>query len=301
MASAGQEQSVVAPAGAAIVTEATPTASLPAAVVSDSATLSGVTATAGGTITFQLFGPSATPACSGTAVFTSTPVPVNGPGAYGPVTTTVSQAGTYWWTAAYSGDANNLAVSSPCGQEQSVVEMASPSIVTHSTFGRASSAPVSDSATLSGVTATAGGTIVFTLFGPSATPACSGTPVFTSSPVPVSGPGTYGPVTATVTVAGTYWWLTVYSGDANNRGVSSTCGDENSLVIQPTIVTVATPTASLPGATLSDRATLSTVTATAGGTIVFTLFGPTPTAACSGTPVFTWRRSRSTDRAPTVR
>ena len=75
-------------------------------------------------------------------MFTSTPVAVNGPGAYGPVTTTVSQAGTYWWIATYSGDANNLAASSTCGDEQTVVEMASPSITTAAhDIGELSSAP----------------------------------------------------------------------------------------------------------------------------------------------------------------
>ena len=286
--SCGDEQTVVSAAGSLIETHATVTASLPTAAVSDSATLSGVTATAGGVITFKLFGPSATAACSGTPIFTSAPVAVNGPGTYGPVSTTVTQAGTYWWMATYSGDTNNQEASSTCGDEQTVVAKASPAITTAATHLRElRSASLSDTATLSGATSTAGGTITFRMFGPSATAACSGTPVFTSPPVTVSGNGSYGPVSATVSTPGSYWWIATYSGDDNNMAVSSDCGDEHSLVIRPTIVTEPTPAASLPAAAVSDRATLSDVTDTAGGTIVFKLFGPSATAACSGTPVFT--------------
>jgi hypothetical protein len=63
--------------------------------VSDSADLSGVTAGAGGSIVFELFGPSGSPDCDGDAIFTSDPVAVDGPGTYGPVTTTVDNAGSY--------------------------------------------------------------------------------------------------------------------------------------------------------------------------------------------------------------
>jgi hypothetical protein len=38
----------------------------------------------------------------------------------------VNQAGTYLWTAMYSGDANNTSVSSPCGSESVVVKAPPP-------------------------------------------------------------------------------------------------------------------------------------------------------------------------------
>ncbi len=75
------------------------------------------------------------------------------------------------------------------------------------------------------MTESAGGSITFRLYGPSATPNCSGSPVFTSTPQPVSGPGTYGPVTATVTAGGSYYWVASYSGDDNNNPVAGVCGE----------------------------------------------------------------------------
>ena len=223
-------------------------------------------------------------------MFTSAPIPVNGPGTYGPFTAPVTVPGTSWWVASYSGDANNLAVSSACGDEQSVVEP--PAIVTTATAAATlPNAVASDSATLSNVTTTAGGTIVFTTFGPSATAACGGTAVFTSDPVTVNGPGTYGPVTTTVTVAGTFWWVATYSGDTNNLGVASACGDEQSVVAaaSPSIVTTPTATAQLPTGPVSDQAKLSGFQSPlqqpdgTPDTVTFDLHGPTPTAACSGT------------------
>ncbi len=292
----GDEQSVVGAAVPSIVTTATAAASQPGAVGSDSATLSAVTATAGGTIVFTLFGPSATPACGGTAVFTSAPVAVNGPGTYGPVTTTGDGAGSFWGVAASSGDANNLAVSSACGDEQSVVAAAGPSIVTTAT----ATAPLPagtlvDQATLSGFQSPlqqpdgTPDTVTFNLYGPSPTAACSGTAVFTSM-VHIAADGTASSDPFTPTQAGTYWWVAMFNGDANNKAVSSTCGQEQSVVARavPKIVTTTGLTRGLPTAAVSDRAILSDVTATAGGTIVFTLHGPSPTAACSGSDlVFT--------------
>ena len=49
--------------------------------------------------------------------------------------------------------------------------------------------------------------------------------MFTSAAVAVSGPGTYGPVTATVTAGGSYYWIASYSGDANNNPVAGVCGE----------------------------------------------------------------------------
>src|SRR5205823_660184 len=84
--------------------------------VHDIATLSGATANAGGTITFNLYGPSDTPDCSGDPVYTST-VNVSGPGDYNSGNFTPDTAGKYYWIASYSGDVNNLPSSGLCGDE----------------------------------------------------------------------------------------------------------------------------------------------------------------------------------------
>ncbi len=114
------EQIVIAKVTPSIITSAT-NASGASTSVSDSATLSGGFNPTG-SITFKLYGPSASPSCS-TLVFTSSAVAVNGNGTYGPVSFSPSAFGSYYWIASYSGDGNNSAVTTSCGDagETSVV------------------------------------------------------------------------------------------------------------------------------------------------------------------------------------
>ena len=70
------------------------------------------------------------------------------------------------------------------------------------------------------------GTVTFELFGPGNT-TCAAPPVFTSPDNELSG----SPLTATSgsftpTALGTYRWVAVYNGDANNISVSSVCTEE---------------------------------------------------------------------------
>jgi hypothetical protein len=83
-----------------------------------------------------------------------------------------------------------------------------------------------DDATISGATASAGGTITFSLFSP-ADATCAGTPALTQT-VNVSGNGTYSTTNTTfiASTEGTWRWQVVYSGDANNFGTTSACGVE---------------------------------------------------------------------------
>jgi hypothetical protein len=87
----------------------------------DDATLTGATANAGGTITFNLFAPSDA-TCAGTPAFTQT-VNVNGNGTYSTTDTTLlaSVEGTSRWQVDYSGDANNIGSTSACGVERSTI------------------------------------------------------------------------------------------------------------------------------------------------------------------------------------
>jgi hypothetical protein len=85
----------------------------PDSKIYDTAVLTGATANAGGSVTFNLY---AGTACTGTPIFTSTVTVTNG---VVPASTayTFTTAGTYNWQAVYSGDANNAGASSPCGAE----------------------------------------------------------------------------------------------------------------------------------------------------------------------------------------
>jgi hypothetical protein len=78
--------------------------------ISDVATLTGASNPTG-TITFNLYGPDDA-SCALPAVFTSTVTVASGQAASDAFTPTAP--GAYRWTADYSGDANNDAVSAPC-------------------------------------------------------------------------------------------------------------------------------------------------------------------------------------------
>jgi hypothetical protein len=102
-----------------VVTPKQPTmTTAPNLLPNDDATIAGATATAGGSITFELFDPAAGATCSGTPAFTQT-VTVGGNGTYSTTNTTfiASALGTWRWQVSYSGDANNVPTTSACGVE----------------------------------------------------------------------------------------------------------------------------------------------------------------------------------------
>jgi hypothetical protein len=96
---------------------------------------------------------------------------------------------------------------------------------------------VTDSSKLSGNTATAGGDVQYTVYTDSA---CSknavdlGDKTVTNGVVPDSN-------AFTPTAAGDYYFQAVYSGDANNKGATSTCTDEHLVITNPQVSQI-TPT-----------------------------------------------------------
>ena len=234
-----------------------------------------------------MFGPNDA-TCANPPAFTSVTAVTSGNGTYPSGTFTTTAAGTYRFVAAYSGDANNAAVTTLCNDpnESVVVAPASPALITTASGSGPLGGAISDSATLSGgVNPT--GTITFDLFGPN-NATCTGVPIFTST-VTVTGNGNYPSGPFTPTAPGTYRFEASYSGDANNAAIAltaCTAAGESVVVTQavPAIVTTASaPVAA--GGTISDTATLSGGVSPTG-TITFTLFGPN-NAACTGVAIFT--------------
>ncbi|MGW6502385.1 choice-of-anchor P family protein [Nonomuraea angiospora] len=96
----------------------TPSGSVPAGGnVSDTATLSGGYHPTG-TVKFELFGPGDTGCETPIATRTGT---VSGSGTAASGNVTIGAAGTYRWSATYSGDAHNNSVTSPCSAEEVTV------------------------------------------------------------------------------------------------------------------------------------------------------------------------------------
>jgi hypothetical protein len=185
--------------------------------VHDSATLTGATAGAGGTVTYTVYSDntcSTKVADGGTKTVTNGNVPDSDP-------VTFNNAGTFYWQAVYSGDANNNGATSDCTSEKLVVNPNTPGIST------AQHVIPNDDATISGATTQAGGTITFNLYAPDDA-TCSGTPAYTQQ-VNVSGNGTYKTTNTTFVASdnGEWRWQVIYSGDGNNAGATSACGVEH--------------------------------------------------------------------------
>jgi hypothetical protein len=143
---------------------------------------------------------------------------------------TFNSPGTYYWQAVYSGDGTTTSATSRCTDETLIIGKAGPTIATQlSEESGQIGDKVHDTATLTGATSTAGGSVKYTVYTDSE---CTlgardaGTVGVTNALVPVSNAITFDAV-------GTWYWQAVYSGDANNSGATSSCRSET-LVIDPT-------------------------------------------------------------------
>ena len=258
--------------------------------VADTATVTGTKGTATGTIDFfQCFSANSTPDCtSGGTKVGGTKTLASGAATSDSFTPTA--VGEYCFRVEYTPAAGSKYLAGTHTNTTSecfVVDKKPTSITTAAnqtvTLGQA----IADSATLAGATADAGGSIVFRAYGP-ADGNCSNAVAFSSSPVAVSGNGTYGPVSFTPTTAGNYRWIATYSGDAKNVGSAGACNDAGELdtvgKVTPAISTQASA-AVLVGGQLTDTATV-TGGASPTGTVSFALYGPND-ATCANPPIFT--------------
>jgi len=283
------EQVLVLAAAPVIVTTASGSVPVGGTIHDTATIIGGITPT--GTVTFNLFGP-ADSTCSGAPVFSST-VPMVGGGAvsadFTVTNTPTTGAGTYRFTASYSGDANNnpagpTACNDPA--EAVVVTKVSPQITTNASAPATLGGTIFDTAHLTGGLAPTG-TVTFNLFGPNDA-TCAGSPAQTAT-VAVAGNGDVTSPGFVTTAAGAYRYLATYSGDANNAPAGPTaCADPAETVIVTQVIPSLTTLASAPvgvGGAIHDTATLSGgVNPT--GTITFAVYGPAD-PNCGAAAVFT--------------
>jgi Galactose oxidase, central domain len=91
-----------------------------------------------------------------------------------------------------------------------------------------------------------GGTITFRLYGPD-DGSCASTPVYTSSPIAVSGDGAYQSGSFSPSSPGVYRWVASYSGDLENGAVAGVCGEaEQSVTVAAPGAPAPTPTPGTP-------------------------------------------------------
>jgi hypothetical protein len=195
------------------------------------------------------------------------------------------QAGEFRWTATYEGDANNEAVSLPCGSanQASAVGKASPALSGVATSTVAAGSPITDGATLAGGFEP-GGQLVFRAFGPGNL-TCAGAALYEAT-VPVDGNGLYSPSGFSPTV-GQYRWTVSYAGDANNEAAGLPCGSANQASTvskaSPTLAGVATSPV-VVGSTITDGATLAGGFEP-GGQLVFRAYAP-GNLTCAGAALY---------------
>ena len=234
------------------------------AKLTDTATLSGGSNPTG-TITFKLHDPTGALRDTETAT-------VSGNGSYPtPTGFLPDMAGTWHWVASYGGDSNNHAVSSGATDEPVVVSPADPTLPTVPSAGGPIGTVLNDSATVTGGSNPTG-TVTFNLYGPN-NATCSGTPIY-SQTLALSGASATTAPGFTAVATGTYEWTAAYSGDSNNSSASSGCKSEEVVVGKnsPTIATTLSASSVPAGTAVHDSATLTGATATAGGTVTYTVY-----------------------------
>jgi hypothetical protein len=191
--------------------------------IKDTATLSGLVSPTGeGTVTFKLYSDSK---CETKPLFESTSagIKANGNVESGEFTTT--STGSYFWVASFSGDKNNEATATKCGDsgETSVVEKASPKVTTSAVSPVTVGEKIKDTATISGlVDPTGEGTITFKLYSDSK---CETKPLFESTSAGITANGSVESGEFTTTATGSYFWVASFSGDHNNQPAATKCGD----------------------------------------------------------------------------
>jgi hypothetical protein len=226
----------------------------------DQATLSGETSDAGGTVTYNYYSGGV---CSGAATPVSTVTVSNGvvPNS-SPVT--FNTAGTYSWSATYSGDGNNNGATSSC---EPLTVKTNPSIsTTLSSTTILVGSSVYDTAALSGTTSSAGGTVTYEYFSGGA---CSGSSTQVGSPVTVTNGVVPNSAYQTFNAGGSYSWNAIYSGDGNNNGATSPCEPLTVNKRSPTISTSLSSTVITAGGSVYDTSWLTGATGDAGGTVTY--------------------------------
>jgi len=246
------------------------------ASVYDTATLTGATANAGGTVTYTVYTNSA---CTQGAQTAGTKNVTAGAVADSD-TLVFNTPGRYYWQAVYSGDADNFGATSACTSEQLLIRN-NPTITTllngtDATLSVEVGSSVFDSAMLTGASSDAGGSVTYTVYSNNACTQGSrdaGTKTVTNGSVPNSN-------SLAFNNAGTFYWQAVYTGDTNNDPATSACTAEV-LTVQPKSPTATTAQDLLPNDTFTLSGGFN-----ATGTVTFSLYAPGD-ANCSGTPAYT--------------
>jgi hypothetical protein len=265
------------------------------------------------TVSFSLCGPyaaDATTTCAtgGVAVGTAKAVTTS-PSTVVSDAAIITSAGRYCWRGDFSGD-SEVGVPAKSDSSEGECFLVTPRGATLSTTATVSvlvGNPIDDVAMIGNTAnqpgsagptgstngsinptvagAKAGGTITFSLYGPSASPVC--TTAIATRVVTIDGDGNYsasagtGTGSLTPTQVGTYYWVAVYSGNLpNTTGASGACGDAN----ESTTVTGSASLTTAQAWTPNDTAFITSQAGTTlAGSVKFELFNDATCGAGTGT------------------
>jgi hypothetical protein len=280
----GAEPITVNQSSTAISTQLSATSVAIGGSVYDAATLSGASANAGGSVTYSVYDNDTCTSGGGGLITTLGPVTVTSGTVPDSPNWTPNAAGPYYFVASYSGDANNTASASGCIAEPITVSPSSPSIATQlSATSVAIGGSVYDTATLSGASANAGGSVTYSVYNNATCTSGGGGLITALGPVTVtSGTVPDSPNWTATGTAWTYYFVASYSGDANNTAAVSGCSAEPITVSQdsPTISTQLSATSVGIEGTTYDTATLSGASANASGSVTYSVYD---NATCTST------------------
>ena len=258
------EPVTVTPATPTLATTQQPASTTVGDAVADQATISGGFDPTG-TVTFNLYNNSAG---TGTPLFTDANVALSN-GVATSAGYATSATGTDYWVATYSGNSNNISVTSGTALEPVSVTPATPSISTSQQPAAATvDTSISDTATVSGGFNPTG-TVTFNLYDD---PNGTGTALFTDANVALSN-GVATSAGYTTLATGTDYWVVTYSGNSNNSSVTS------GTALEPVSVTPASPSISTSQQQVTatvDTSISDTATVSGGfnptGTVTFNLY-----------------------------
>ncbi|MGH7641509.1 MAG: hypothetical protein ACRENX_00565 [Candidatus Dormibacteria bacterium] len=244
-----------------------------------------------GTVVFNLYDNAS---CSGAPVYSSGGVAlVSGQASSGAYI--VNQAGTWEWTATYSGDTYNSGATSPCGSEPLTVCKAAPAITTVTSSGTTEvpvGSRIADTANVTnstnGTLNSASGTVDFHLYQQNNqwVASCQSGLVFSdlSDPLTVGQP--YSTATSSsyqVLSVGHYDWTATYSGDSNDSKNDSQCGSEAVDVVKSTpAITTLNNNHAVEGSSITDEAEITGGYNADNSQVTFSLYSNDIGGHCSG-------------------
>ncbi len=247
------------------------------------ATISHATRDTGGTVTYSVYGNDS---CSstglvatlGTVKLTDGAVP-NSPN------WTAGPAGTYYFVAAYSGDASDDASRSTCNSNPiTVVPDATTITVQLSATGSSIGGEIHASAAITGTYIGAAGTVTYDVYNNDACATGSGLVATLGPLTETSGVVPNSPTWAAAGPAGTYYFVAAYSGDASDKAAVSGCAATPITVSSSSSQVVSTPSANPGNPSPRPTPTTTTTKPPATTTTTTTTLAPAPTTTTTLAP-----------------